>query len=137
MFRPFGPKIHTRYNVGASGKIYFGTQQGYPKQGETLLDYRGGYPMVFDPKAGKTRVYEIPIPNHRGVGNIIPDESRGVAYLSTRFPSRPESTHFMVLDLKTGQYRDLMDCWHSLAEVVLDNRPSAQFARGQVSRRRP
>ncbi len=23
-------KIHTRNNVGASGKIYFGTKQGYP-----------------------------------------------------------------------------------------------------------
>ena len=27
-------KIHTRNNVGASGKIYFGTKQGYPKEGE-------------------------------------------------------------------------------------------------------
>ncbi len=27
-------KIHTRNNVGASGRIYFGTKQGYPKQAE-------------------------------------------------------------------------------------------------------
>src|SRR5438034_1194911 len=32
-------KIHTRNNVGASGKIYFGTKQGYPGKGEKREDY--------------------------------------------------------------------------------------------------
>src|SRR5207237_1592376 len=43
-------KIHTRNNVGASGKIYFGTKQGYPdpKKGEKFTDYPGGSPMVFE-----------------------------------------------------------------------------------------
>src|SRR5438552_6235301 len=38
-------KIHTRNNVGASGKIYFGTKQGYPDttKGEKREDYPGGY----------------------------------------------------------------------------------------------
>src|SRR5438128_9888843 len=55
-------KIHTRNNVGASGKIYFGTKQGYPdtNRGEKREDYPGGYPMVYDPKTGKTKVYPIP-----------------------------------------------------------------------------
>src|SRR5258708_8216708 len=32
-------KIHTRNNVGASGKIYFGTKQGYPNKTEKREDY--------------------------------------------------------------------------------------------------
>jgi hypothetical protein len=113
-------KIHTRNNVGASGKIYFGTKQGYPEKNEQRTDYPGGYPMVFDPKTGKTRVYPIPVPHH-GIISIVPDEARGVAYISTCDDARPiESTHFMVLNLETGKYRDLMDCQHMYAFVVVD-----------------
>src|SRR5215204_2581091 len=32
-------KIHTRNNVGESGKIYFGTKQGYPNKDEKREDY--------------------------------------------------------------------------------------------------
>lgn len=118
-------KIHTRNNVGESGKIYFGTKQGYPQQGESRSDYPGGYPMVYDPATGKTRVYDIPI-DHHGIISIAPDESRGVAYLSTCNDARPiESTHFMQLDLQTGKYRDLMDCRHMYAFVVVDHRGRA------------
>jgi len=82
--RGFGAqaKIHTRNNVGASGKIYFGTKQGYPDKTEKREDYPGGYPMVYDPKSGETKVYPIPVP-HEGINGITPDESRGVAYIST------------------------------------------------------
>ena len=66
-------KIHTRNNVGASGKIYFGTKQGYPDKNEKREDYPGGYPMVYDPKTGKTKVYPIPVP-HQGINSITPDE---------------------------------------------------------------
>ncbi len=114
-------KIHTRNNVGPSGRIYFGTKQGYPRDGETRDSYPGGYPMVFDPATGKTRVYPIPVP-HQGIISIAPDESRGVAYISTCSDERPiESTHFLVLDLKTGRYRDLMDCHHMYAFIVVDH----------------
>ncbi|HZT78877.1 MAG TPA: hypothetical protein VFA26_01540 [Gemmataceae bacterium] len=34
-------KFHTRNNVGASGKIYAGTKQGYPEKGEQRTDYKG------------------------------------------------------------------------------------------------
>jgi sugar lactone lactonase YvrE len=115
-------KIHTRNNVGASGKIYFGTKQGYPGPGETGNDYPGGYPMVYDPATGKTRVYPIPVP-HQGISSITPDESRGVAYLSTCSDHRPgpqESAHFGVLDLRTGAYRDLIDTEHIYAFIVVD-----------------
>jgi len=114
-------KIHTRNNVGASGKIYFGTKQGYPQAEEKRTDYPGGYPMVYDPATGRTRVYPIPIP-HQGIISILPDESRGIAYLSTCSDERPiESSHFMILDLARGTYRDLLDCRHMFAFLVLDH----------------
>ena len=113
-------KFHTRNNVGKSGRIYVGTKQGYPVKGEKRTEYLGGHPMVYDPKTGKTRVYDIPV-KHQGIISITPDESRGVAYVSTCSDERPiESTHFMILDLKTGKYRDLMDCRHMYAFIVVD-----------------
>jgi sugar lactone lactonase YvrE len=114
-------KFHTRNNVGPSGKIYLGTKQGYTQPGEKTSDYLGGHPMVYDPATGKTRVYDIPV-KHQGVISVTPDESRGVAYISTCSDERPiESTHFMVLNLETGKYRDLLDCRHMYAFIVVDH----------------
>lgn len=116
-------KIHTRNNVGASGKIYFGTKQGYPAKGEKREDYPGGYPMVYDPATGTTKVYPIPV-KHHGINSITPDESRGVAYISTCSDGRPgpgENSIFLVLDLKTGKYRELVDTRHIYGFVVLDH----------------
>jgi hypothetical protein len=124
--RGFGSqaKIHTRNNVGASGKVYFGTKQGYPdtKKGEKREDYPGGYPMVYDPKTGETKVYPIPVP-HEGINSITPDESRGVAYISTCSDGRPgpgENSHFLSLDLKTGKYKSLIDTRHIYGFIVVD-----------------
>lgn len=116
-------KIHTRNNVGASGKIYFGTKQGYPAEGEKREDYPGGYPMVYDPKTGQTKVYPIPVPHH-GINSITPDESRGVAYISTCSDHRPgpgENAIFLFLDLATGTYRQLMDTEHFYGFIVVDH----------------
>lgn len=114
-------KFHTRNNVGKSGRIYLATKQGYPQKGEKRTEYLGGHPMVFDPETGKTRVYEIPV-KHHGVISMTPDEARGVAYISTCDDARPiESTHFMILDLKSGEYRELMDCRHMYAFIVVDH----------------
>jgi sugar lactone lactonase YvrE len=116
-------KIHTRNNTGASGKIYFGTKQGYPDKTEKREDYPGGYPMVYDPKTGKTRVYPIAVP-HEGINSITPDESRGVAYISTCSDHRPgpdEGAHLLILNLETGKYRDLLDTKHSYGFIVLDH----------------
>lgn len=115
-------KIHTRNNVGASGKIYFGTKQGYPdtKKGEKFTDYPGGYPMVYDPATEKTRVYPIPVPHH-GIISITPDESRNVAYISTCSDERPkESCHFLKLDLDSGKYQDFGETNHMYAFIVVD-----------------
>jgi hypothetical protein len=114
-------KIHTRNNIGPSGKIYFGVKQGYPQKDETRLAYAGGYPMVFDPATGKTQVFPIPVP-HQGIISVTPDESRKLAYISTCDDARPiESTHFLILDMETGKYRDLLDCRHMYAFIVLDH----------------
>ncbi len=116
-------KIHTRNNVGASGKIYFGTKQGYPDKTEKREDYPGGYPMVYDPKTGKTKHYGIPMA-HQGINSIMPDESRGVAYISTCSDHRPgpgENAVFLILDLKTGKYRELIDTKHIYGFIVLDH----------------
>jgi hypothetical protein len=115
-------KIHTRNNVGASGKVYFGTKQGYPAPGEKREDYPGGYPMVYDPATGRTKVYPIPVP-HQGINSIMPDESRGIAYISTCSDGRPgpgENSVFLILDLKTGRYRELIDTQHIYGFIVLD-----------------
>ena len=116
-------KIHTRNNVGASGKIYFGTKQGYPDAKEKREDYPGGYPMVYDPKTGETKVYDIPV-KHHGINSITPDEARGVAYISTCSDGRPgpgESSIFLILDLKTGKYRELIDTKHIYGFIVVDH----------------
>lgn len=116
-------KIHTRNNTGASGKIYFGTKQGYPNDQEKREDYPGGYPMVYDPVSGQTRVYPIPVPHH-GINSIMPDESRGIAYISTCSDHRPgpgENAVFLILDLQTEKYRTLIDTEHFFGFIVVDH----------------
>ncbi len=132
-------KIHTRNNVGPSGKIYFGTKQGYMKKGESLTDYPGGYPMVYDPATGQTKVYEIPI-KHQGIISVTPDESRNLAYISTCDDGRPiEHSHFLVLDLATGKYTDLLDTEHMYAFIVVDQlgRAYHPLRGGEIARYNP
>lgn len=129
-------KIHTRNNVGKSGKIYFASKQGYPEKGEKRSDYLGGYAFAHDPKTGVTEHFGVPI-KHHGIISIIPDEKRGVAYVSTCTDDRPlEHSHFMVLDLKKKTYRDLGDMEHLYAFIVLDDQGRAYhpIRGGQVAR---
>ena len=132
-------KIHTRNNVGESGKIYFGTKQGYPEKGESRADYPGGYVMTYDPRTGITEQFGIPKPGH-GIISVTPDEKRGLAYVSTCSDDRPiEHSHFMVLDLKTRAYRDLGDLEAMYAFIVLDHRGRAYhpIRGGKVARYDP
>lgn len=118
-------KIHTRCNVGESGKIYVGTKQGYPEEGEHRADYPGGYVLTHDPKTGKNEHFGIAKAQH-GIISVTPDEKRGVAYVSTCSDDRPiDHTHFMVLDLKTKKYTDLGDMEQSYAFIVLDDKGRA------------
>ena len=114
-------KFHTRNNVGASGKIYVGTKQGYMEAGETRDLYLGGYAMTYDPATGKAEHYGIAHPKD-GIISVTPDESRGLAYVSTCSDTRPiDHCHFMVLDLKTRAYTDLGDMEHAYAFIVVDH----------------
>jgi sugar lactone lactonase YvrE len=118
-------KIHTRNNVGASGKIYVGSKQGYPEKGEKREDYPGGYVLTYNPATGKGEHFGIAM-KHHGIISVIPDESRGVAYVSTCADSRPlESSHFVVLDLAKKTYRDLGETGHLYAFIVLDDKGRA------------
>ena len=119
-------KIHTRHNLGQlTGKIYFGTKQGYPEKGESRSAYPGGYVMAYDPATGKTENFGMPMKEH-GVISVTPDEARGLIYISTCDDGRPiESSHFMVYDMKTKEYRDLGESEHSYAFIVLDDKGRA------------
>jgi sugar lactone lactonase YvrE len=118
-------KLHTRNNVGASGKIYVGSKQGYPEKGEKASDYPGGYVLTYDPKTGKCEHFGIAKPQH-GIISVTPDEAHGIAYISTCADTRPiEHSHFMILDLAKKTYRDLGDLEHSFAFIVLDHKDRA------------
>jgi streptogramin lyase len=133
-------KIHTRNNVGPlTGKIYFATKQGYPEKGEDRSSYRGGYVFAYDPKTGTTENFGMPKKGH-GVISVIPDEKRGLLYVSTCDDGRPiEHSHFMVRDLKTETYRDLGDSEQSYAFIVLDHQGRAYhpLRGGKVARYDP
>jgi sugar lactone lactonase YvrE len=119
-------KIHTRNNVGQlTGKIYFGSKQGYPQRDEKRSDYPGGYVFAYDPATGKTENFGMP-KEHHGVISVMPDEARGLIYISTCDDGRPiESSHFMVYDMKTKKYHDLGETEHSYAFIVLDHKGRA------------
>jgi hypothetical protein len=132
-------KIHTRNNVGASGKIYFGSKQGYPEKDEKRTDYPGGYAFTYDPKTGKTEEFGIAKKEH-GIISVTPDEAHGVAYISTCSDECPiDHTHFMVLDLKKKTYRDLGDMEHSYAFIVVDHKGRALHSKrgGTIARYDP
>jgi sugar lactone lactonase YvrE len=118
-------KFHTRGNVGESGKIYHGTKQGYPEAGESRDAYPGGYVIVYDPQTRTTEHFGIAKPRH-GIISVMPDEPRGLIYISTCSDDRPiDHTHFMVLDVKSRKYKDLGDMEHMYAFIVLDHRGRA------------
>lgn len=118
-------KIHTRNNVGASGKIWVGSKQGYPEKGESRDLYPGGYVLSYDPTTGKSEHYGIAKPKH-GIISVMPDEKRDLVYVSTCSDDRPiDHTHFMILNTKTKQYRDLGDMEQAYAFIVLDHQDRA------------
>ncbi len=125
-------KIHSHLPVGPSGKVYCGSKQGYPREGEKRSDYPGGHPLLYDPATARARAYPVPVPHH-GVISHVPDEARGIAYISTCDDARPvESTHFLVLDLATGRYRDLGDMARSFAYIQVDHRRRALHVASQA-----
>lgn len=125
-------KIHSHLDVAPNGKVYCGSKQGYPKEGEKRTDYPGGYPLVYDPATGTTRAYSIPVP-HQGVISHVADEALGFSYVSTCDDARPvEETRFLILDLKSGRYRDLGDMARSFAYIQIDYRRRALHLASQA-----
>ena len=119
-------KIHTRNNVGQlTGKIYVGSKQGYPEKDEKRSDYPGGYVLAYDPKTGTNENFGMP-KKHHGVISVMPDEHRGLIYVSTCDDGRPiEHSHFMVYDMKKKTYRDLGNTEHHYSFIVLDHKGRA------------
>jgi len=106
-------KLHTRNFVGPSGKIYVGSKQGYRKKGDPS-DYPGGYVMVYDPFTEKAENLGMPYKGE-GVIDVVADEARAGAYVVTC-----EDQHWMRLDLKTKQYRELGPMLTPYAATLLD-----------------
>src|SRR5207245_4474957 len=79
----------------------------------------------YDPRTGETENLGMR-KKHHGVISVTPDEERGLCYVSTCDDSRPiEHSHFMILDLKKKTFRDLGDCEHAYAFIVLDHKGRA------------
>ncbi|MCI0633571.1 MAG: hypothetical protein L0206_06600, partial [Actinobacteria bacterium] len=106
-------KLHTRNFVAPSGRIYVGSKQGYRKKDDTS-EYPGGYVMVYDPSIGKSGNLGMPFPG-QGVADVVADEQRGLAYVVTC-----EDQHWMLLDLKTRNYRELGPMLTPYASTLLD-----------------
>ena len=118
-------KIHTRNNIGASGKVYVGSKQGYPDKTEKRDDYPGGYVFAYDPATGKTENFGMPLA-HSGIISVMPDKARGVAYVSACSDDRPlDHSQFMILDLAKHSYRDLGDMGRLYPFIVLDEKGRA------------
>ncbi len=76
-------KIHTRLFVAPSGTIYFGSQHGYPSEGDSPYAYRGGYLMSYDPASDTARnLGRIPFRGH-GIYDVVADEERGLLHITT------------------------------------------------------
>jgi len=76
-------KIHTRLFVAPSGTLYFGSKQGYPRKGQSIHDYLGGYVMSYDPATDVARSFgKVPFRGH-GVYDVVADESRGLLHITT------------------------------------------------------
>lgn len=127
-------KIHTRNFVGASGKIYVGSKQGYPspaekealKNGEKIPTYRGGYVMVYDPSTDTTENLGMPMPLNdkqiaegkkegQGVIDVTADEKRGLIYVITC-----EEQHWMLYDRKTQSFRELGPILRDQPNTLID-----------------
>ena len=129
-------KIHTRNFVGPSGKIYFGTKQGYKsdeeqereKRGEKIPAYEGGYVFVYDPKTDTTENLGRPMPltdemiaagkvEGQGVIDVTADESRGLIYVITC-----EEQYWMLYNMQTKEYRELGPIANGQPSTLIDSR---------------
>lgn len=112
-------KIHTRNFVAPSGKIYLGSKQGYRQGPDDKGAYPGGYLMTYDPASDKAENLGMPYPG-QGVIDVAADEARGLIYVVTC-----EDQHWMLFDVRAGQYRELGPLLASYATTLLDSKGRA------------
>jgi hypothetical protein len=127
-------KIHTRNFVGPSGKIYFGSKQGYPTaaerealaRGENIPVYHGGFAMVYDPASDTVENLSMPMPfdeaqavagkkEGQGVIDVTADESHGLIYVVTC-----EEQHWVLYDMKTKKFRELGPILRDQPNTLID-----------------
>ncbi len=130
-------KLHTRNFVGASGKIYVGSKQGYPSPAEKksgqIPTYRGGYVMTYDPATGAAVNLGMPMAlsdprqpagakEGEGVIDVVANEARGLIYVITC-----EHQHWMVLDTRKPErgYRDLGPILRDQPNTLIDRQGRA------------
>lgn len=106
-------KIHTRNDVGQSGKIYVGSKQGYREEGDES-EYPGGYVMTYDPASEQGENLGMPYPAE-GVIDTVADESRGLIYVVTC-----EEQHWMLYETATPAYTELGPLLTPYATTLID-----------------
>jgi hypothetical protein len=126
-------KIHTRNFVGASGRVYVGSKQGYRATGDTS-EYPGGYVMAYDPRTDSSQNLGMPLKG-QGVIDVVADEARGLTYVVTC-----EEQHWMLGSTEPGgAYRELGPLLTPYATTLIDadGRASAITADFQLAQYDP
>ena len=111
-------KLHTRNFVGASGKVYVGSKQGYPIDGDKQ-PYPGGYVMTYDPRTGRTENLGMPLAG-QGVIDVTADEAHGRLYAVTC-----EDQHWMLGTLAGAPWKELGPMLTPYAMTLVDSRGMA------------
>ncbi len=126
-------KIHTRNFVSDSGKIWFGSKQGYRMDDSDTSEYPGGYVMVYDPRTGEGKCLGMPYPGE-GVIDVVADEKKELLFVVTC-----EEQHWMIGDLSGGPYRELGPILTPYATTLLaaDGNAYAITADFQLARYNP
>ena len=108
-------KLHTRNFVGASGRVYVGSKQGYPIEGDKQA-YPGGYVMSCDPRTGRTENLGMPFAG-QGVIDVTADEARGRLYAVSC-----EDQHWMLGTLAGAPWKELGPMLTPYAMTLVDAR---------------
>ncbi len=108
-------KLHTRNFIGASGKVYVGSKQGYPMDGDKQ-SYPGGYVMTYDPRTGRTESLGMPFAG-QGVIDVTADEARNRLYAVSC-----EDQHWMMGTLAGAPWKELGPMLTPYAMTLVDSR---------------
>ncbi len=108
-------KLHTRNFVGKSGKVYVGSKQGYPIEGDNQA-YPGGFVMTYDPRTGRTENLGMPLAG-QGVIDVVADETRDRLYAVTC-----EEQHWMTAPLAGKAWREVGPMLTPYAATLVDSR---------------